>query len=236
MGKRKHKRESTALYASLAQQAHSTAKRVDRAAAGHEDAPLPVAVLAASPELAPLLQTEGIRGELPRMKKFRFQLLHAWLVAHFEPCRMADVGGGKGLLAYLLQGSGWSATVIDPSPQTLPARYKDIQANRPIRLPPTATISRLNHAFTAAMAQEFDVLVALHAHGCNIQLLEAAARFGRHAVLLPCCIIQEPILPLPGVHWLQAVVDYALGLGLAVEPFRLNFKGQNIGLWARPAG
>src|SRR3954462_11360000 len=40
-----------------------------------------------------------------RMKKFRFQLFHEWLVAELAPCRVADIGGGKGLLAYLLRQS-----------------------------------------------------------------------------------------------------------------------------------
>ena len=84
------------------------------------------------------------------------------------------------------------------------------------------------------MAQEFDLLVAMHAHGCNIALIEAAAQYRRQVILLPCCVIGEPVIPPPGVHWLQCVVDYALGRGFAVEPFRLNFKGQNIGLYLRP--
>src|SRR5512147_931217 len=46
-------------------------------------------------------------SKLPRMKKFRFQLLHQWLVHQLEPCKAADIGGGKGLLGYLLQTSGW---------------------------------------------------------------------------------------------------------------------------------
>src|SRR5512147_745397 len=50
----------------------------------------------------------------PRMKKFRFQLLHRWLTHNFAPCKAADIGGGKGLLAYLLSNDGWNATVIDP--------------------------------------------------------------------------------------------------------------------------
>ena len=50
----------------------------------------------------------------PRMKKFRFQLLHRWLVHNFAPCKAADIGGGKGLLAHLLIGNDWDATVIDP--------------------------------------------------------------------------------------------------------------------------
>ena len=47
---------------------------------------------------------------------------------------MADVGGGKGLLSYLLQDSGWSATVIDPVEQALPSKYKDLSSSTQVRI------------------------------------------------------------------------------------------------------
>ena len=81
--------------------------------ATEEDAAISDEVLRASADLAQVLLPAGTH-ELVRMKKFRFQLLHAWLVEHIVPCRVADIGGGKGLMAYLLGRSGWQATVIDP--------------------------------------------------------------------------------------------------------------------------
>jgi hypothetical protein len=170
------------------------------------------------------------------MKKFRFQLLHQWLIAKHAPCRVADVGGGKGLLAYLLQESGWRATVIDPISQPLPPKYKDLTLDRQVKVPPTASVPHDDRPFAPEMAANFDLLVAMHAHGCNMLLLEACATYHRPVLLLPCCIIHEPILPPQGVHWLQCVVDEALRRGLTVEPFRLNFKGQNIGLYVRGGG
>jgi hypothetical protein len=96
-------------------------------------------------------------------------------------------------------------------------------------------VPRLDHVFTPEMARDFDLLIALHAHGCNIMLIDAAAAYRRQVILLPCCIIAEPLTPVAGVHWLQCVADYAKSRGFAVEPFRLNFKGQNIGLYLTPA-
>jgi hypothetical protein len=199
----------------------------------HGDTSIPDDVLAASGELSCLLKasTCGAR-ELPKMKKFRFQLLHQWMLDHLEPCRVADIGGGKGLLAYLLQQSGWQATVIDPTHQALPAKYKNLTTGRQIRIAETAQIPRIDQVFEPGMVREFDLLVAMHAHGCNIQLIDAAVQFGRAFIILPCCVIDEPIHPPPGTHWLQCVVDYAVRCGFRIEPFRLNFKGQNIGLYA----
>jgi hypothetical protein len=201
---------------------------------GHDDAPLTDDALAASPTLAGLVSVNRSR-ELPLMKKFRFQLLHRWIVDNVAPCRVADVGGGKGLLAFLLQQSGWPApTVIDPVPQPLPTKYKDLATGRQVRVPETERVTRIDRPFEPSMAQDFDLIIALHAHGCNLQIINATAdtngtcRF----LLLPCCVIGEPARPPVGVHWLQFVADYAADRGRAVLPFRLNFKGQNIGLYS----
>ena len=167
-----------------------------------------------------------------RMKKFRFQLLAEWLTAELEPCRAADIGGGKGLLAYLLRQSGWQATVIDPVHQELPNKYKDIRANKRVLMPAGAKVPRIDRAFDPAMAGQFDLLIGLHAHGCNIQIIDACAANGSGFVLLPCCVIDEPLYPVHGVTWVQALTDYAIRQGFAVRPFRLAFSGQSIGIYA----
>jgi len=171
-------------------------------------------------------------SELRKMKKFRFQLLHRWLIEHFAPCRAADVAGGKGLLAYLLQQSGWEAVVVDPVNQALPDKYKDIATGKRVRIPPTERIPHMDRTFEPEIGQHFDLLIGMHAHGCNAKIIDAAADFGCGFVLFPCCVIDEPFYPPLGVKWLESVVDYAVRKGHTVYPFRLNFKGQNIGLCA----
>lgn len=226
MGKRKDKRAGDELYGRIRQLAAANED------SSHHEVAISEAMLAGSPELAFLAEPPQ-RRELPKMKKFRFQLLHQWIQTHLEPGRMADVGGGKGLLAYLLQESGWAATVIDPVYQPLPDKYKDLATGRQVHLKAEQSVPHRNQGFAPEMAQEFDLLVALHAHGCNVQLLDAAANSTCAVILLPCCLIQEPLIPPQGVPWIQAVVDYATHKGLQVQPFRLNFKGQNIGIYTR---
>lgn len=165
-----------------------------------------------------------------RMKKFRSQLLHQWLVNTFEPCRAADVGGGKGLISHLLMQSGWQSTVIDPFSQGLPDKYKDIRTDSRVKVDPSASVPRIDAAFDERMAADFDLLIGMHAHGCNAKIIDAAAHYGCGFVLFPCCVIDEPFFPRLGVHWLECLADYALFKGQEVFPFRLNFKGQNIGL------
>ncbi|MCA9929126.1 MAG: hypothetical protein KC419_11630 [Anaerolineales bacterium] len=169
--------------------------------------------------------------ELRKMKKFRFQLLHRWLTERFAPCRVADISGGKGLLAYLLQKSGWEATVIDPVYQPLIDKYKDISTGKRIKIAAEETVSHINKPFVMEMGQQFDLLVGLHAHGCNAAIIDAASAYGCGFVLFPCCVIDEPFFPPVGVQWLESLSDYALRSNKTATPFRLNFKGQNIGIY-----
>jgi len=171
-------------------------------------------------------------GEIPRMKKFRFQLLHVWLTQKFAPCKIADIGGGKGFLAYLLQQSGWDATVIDPIYQRLPEKYKDLTLNRRVKIPLNAVVPHINLEFELGLAKDFDLLVGMHAHACNVKIIDASKEFNCNFVLLPCCIIDEPLYPRLGVHWLECLADYAIQKGFIVRPFRLNFRGQNIGFYS----
>jgi hypothetical protein len=200
----------------------------------HDDGPIDEGALADMATFAPLLCGQKGKRELTKMKKFRFQLLHQWIVNNIAPCRVADVAGGKGLMAYLLQRDGWETCTIDPVNQVLPEKYKDLVADRQIKVAPTEKVRRITAEFHPEMAPEFDLFVALHAHGCNFQLIDVCAEQQKRAILLPCCVIGEPIVPAPGQHWIVCVVEYALAKGLTVEPFRLNFKGQNIGLLISP--
>ena len=147
-----------------------------------------------------------------------------------SPAASADIGGGKGLLSYLLIHSGWDATVIDPVAQLLPDKYKDITLGKREKLNPAERIPRIEAEFQPDMARDFDLLVGMHAHGCNAMIIDAAARFGCGFVLFPCCVIDEPFYPRLGVHWVECLAAYALERGCDLYPFRLNFKGQNIGL------
>ena len=164
------------------------------------------------------------------MKKFRFQLLHQWLVHNFSPCKAADIGGGKGLLSYLLIQSGWDMTVIDPIQQPLPEKYKDIVSKKRVKINSRTSVPHIAVEFDLHHAAGFQLLIGMHAHGCNVKIIDAAVAYRCSFVIFPCCVIGEPFYPLRGVHWLESLADYALRQGLPLQPFRLNFKGQNIGL------
>jgi hypothetical protein len=73
----------------------------------------------------------------------------------------------------------------------------------------------------------------MHAHGCNMRIIDAAQMYGCQFVLLPCCVIDEPAIPPAGTHWFLWLSEYAQKLAFDIQYFKLNFKGQNVGLYGK---
>jgi hypothetical protein len=178
-------------------------------------------------------------ADLAKPKRFRSQLLAGWIAERFPPCTVADVGGGKGLLTWLLNEAGFRAEVVDPVDQPLPSRYRDLASGRRVRLGGDERVPRRRARFGPALGRRYDLLVALHAHGSNLAVLETVAQAGNSCVVLPCCVVEEPAAPPPGQNWFLWLADHARGLGLEPEFFALNFSGQHLGFTVRgerPAG
>jgi hypothetical protein len=176
-----------------------------------------------------------MKKELRKVKKYRFQLLHAWIVAHFEPCKVADIGGGKGLLTLLLNQSGFQSVVIDPFNQSLPTKYKDL-GKKKFKISNEVSIERIDAVFTKEMAKDFDLLIGLHSHGSNMKIIEAALEYKKSFILLPCCVIDEPIIPQANINWFDSLLEYAHKFDLHTERFELNFRGQNKGFYLKNSG
>jgi SAM-dependent methyltransferase len=199
---------------------------------GHGYPPLPS--LESLGLVDPLKQGQRLSGDaLPKMGKFRFQLFADWVADNFPPCRVADVGGGKGILTYFLRERGFNAMVIDPVSQPLPDKLKDVKSGKRIRFQAGEVMPRVSAPFEENMVDDFDLIVALHAHGSNVKIIDACAQKSKHFAILPCCVIDEPEIPPPGVNWFSWLSDRARGVGVSVGHFRLNFKGQNIGFYSR---
>lgn len=228
MTKKKTRREAEQLFENLTQMMDSS----EDGDGGTAEAICPIGDAAGDTNFFATVEDAQKTGEITRMKKFRFQLLHRWLTQNFAPCKVADVGGGKGFLAYLLQESGWEATVIDPEYQTLPEKYKDLSLNQRVMIPPDAKVPHITAEFEVHHARHFELLVGMHAHACNAKIIDSAKEFGCNFVLLPCCIIDEPMVPAPGEHWLECLAEYAIQQGFQIRPFRLNFRGQNMGFYS----
>jgi len=153
-----------------------------------------------------------------------------WLTQRYKPVKVLDVGGGKGLLSYLLNKSGWEATVVDPAISDYLTKYKDIETGKRVLLSDDEIESskRIVGVFKEEMAKDYDLLIGLHAHGSNLQIIDACKKYGKDFLLLPCCVIDEPLIKKPDVDWLESLIDYAKNKGFDVKKDELNFKGQNV--------
>jgi hypothetical protein len=163
--------------------------------------------------------------------QFRFQVIASWLADNYAPRRTLDVGGGKGLLAYLLNLRSWDVSVVDPVDQLLPPKYKDIITGKRILITDRAQVKRITGPFTEDMGQDFDLLIGLHAHGSNIKILEAAAKYHKDFLILPCCVIDEPIEVRGGINWMDSLEEYAKQIGLPVKRTTFNFVRQSTALY-----
>jgi hypothetical protein len=160
--------------------------------------------------------------------RYRFQLLHEWLVSHYPPQKAADVGGGKGLLSYLLNQSGWKVTVIDPVYQVLPRTFKNLQRERTtLTLDKRNQLDRISLPFSEDMTPDYDLLIGLHAHGSNLKIIDACQKYKKKFVLLPCCVIDEPVEIKSGIDWLESLILYAENKDFEVGRDKLGFKGQD---------
>ena len=162
--------------------------------------------------------------------KFRFQLLQMWLTERYKPVKVLDVGGGKGLLSLLLNKNGWQATVVDPAITDYLTKYKDITTGKRVLLKDNEieNFKRITGVFKPEMTKDFDLLIGLHAHGSNLQIIDACKKYGKDFLLLPCCVIDEPLVKKPNVDWMESLIEYAKGKGFDVKKDELNFKGQNV--------
>lgn len=161
--------------------------------------------------------------------KFRFQLLAKWLTDKYPPQISADVGGSRGLLAYLLNLNGWKCTVIDPANPSPINKFKNIETGKRILVAKNEAtkIPRRLRNFESEMAKDYDLLIGLHAHGCNLKIIDGCKKYGKKFVLLPCCVIHEPIVIKSNINWFDSLVEYGQSQGFDIKTDTINFKGQN---------
>lgn len=163
----------------------------------------------------------------------RFQLLAKWLVSNYSPRKAADVGGGKGLLAYFLNKEGWDVTVIDPVNQGLPEKYKDLNTGKRVFIPKEEKVTRIDNPFDEEMTKNFDLLIGMHAHGSNMKIINSSVKYSKDFVLFPCCVIDEPIEIKPNINWFESLENYAADLGLQIKSVKLNFVRQSSGFYTK---
>lgn len=174
-----------------------------------------------------------------RPKKFRFHITAKFIADNFERCRVLDVGGGKGVLSFLLNQYGFESIVVDPTYQELPNKlrkdaYDKKEGRHLLTREQQKSIFHINDIFRPEMVQDFDLIVGLHAHGCMYHTLEQCAILDKSFALLPCCVVDEPIEKPVGINWKDYVSSLATDIhGNNAEKTNLDFVGNNLTIFKR---
>jgi len=138
-------------------------------------------------------------------------------------------------LAYLLNLNGWNCEVIDPARPSPITKYKNIETGKRVLVSKVEAnnIPRRIRHFEAEMTKDYDLLIGLHAHGCNLKIIDGCKKYNKKFVLLPCCVVHEPLEVFPNINWFDSLVEYSKNQGFEVETSEINFKGQNKILFVR---
>jgi len=177
-----------------------------------------------------------MRNKPRRPKKFRFHITRDFIKDTFAPCKVADVSGGKGLLSFLLNQNGFESTVIDPEYQELPDKFRldayDKGAIKPSK-EDNLSVRHIVDKFKPEMVREFDLIVALHGHGCMLHIIEECAKLNKPFVLLPCCVVDEPMDKPVGINWKDFVHQEAMLKHKRILTTNLDFVGNSFAIYRK---
>jgi hypothetical protein len=133
-----------------------------------------------------------------------------------------------------LKQYGFDSIVVDPAYQELPNKlrkdaYDKKQGRFLLSEEERKSIEHINDVFKPEMVKDFDLIVGLHAHGCMYHTIEQCASLDKKFVLLPCCVVDEPIEKPHGINW----KDFIAGLAKDIHKDKtqvtnLDFVGNNL--------
>jgi hypothetical protein len=140
----------------------------------------------------------------------RFEAVADYITAHIKAKYVADVAGGQGMLARLLNKRGYEAEVIDPRGWTM------------------VGVASRHAKYSADMADYYDLIIGLHPDEALRPVVESAKV--RPVLVVPCCNFCDKTRKLGRNALLDEIEDYMHANDIQHEKVSFNFKGpQNIG-------
>ena len=128
---------------------------------------------------------------------------------------IADVAGGQGMLARLLNKRGYEAEVIDP------------------RGWPLVGVANRQEKYSASMADYYDLIVGLHPDEALREVVDSAKV--RPAVVVPCCNFWTRDEKLGKDELLEAIEQYCQAEHIGCKQVTLTFSGpKNVALMLEP--
>lgn len=157
----------------------------------------------------------------------RFHLFSELVTRNLKPSefhRLADVAGGKGVLAKKLRKSGFKEVVTFDKRKL---RGKGKKSDLGFR----------NTWFTYEERDSFDAVVAMHPDQGTDHAILYAARRRVPAIVCPCCVLPHAASYKGPKHfdkWIMHLKDLAEGHSLTTQEAQLPMRGRNLVLIMRP--
>lgn len=159
-----------------------------------------------------------MRGHTAHGDPRRFEVMASYIGSKYKGkvTLIADVEGGQGMLARMLKEKyDFICEVIDPRGITV----EDVPC--------------IQKEFTTKIAEEYDLIVALHPHDALKEVVWSAQI--KPVVLLPCCDFWTEEQNLEGNQLLQKIEKFYVMNTIPFEKVNFNFEGpRNVGLVSEP--
>ena len=143
----------------------------------------------------------------------RFAVFARYLREAFpEAVRVADVGGGRGLLSIELRELGLAPTIIDPRLTTnLPHRVRKALRKEALRTGRVPRLPRFHARVEEVDLSEFDVIAGLHPDQATEPIVRQSVQAEKPFAVVPCCV-----MPLDGLgrsydEWVAYLAGLAPG-------------------------
>lgn len=169
-------------------------------------------------------------GDASRFKVFADFIERNWPQAQ----RVADIGGGSGLLSLELSKRGYLPTVFEPAKHNKQAAMRHAASKQEIPLGGPHEIERKrliirNTADCHELMEGYDLLVGLHPDEATEIIVRLGLGLRKPFAVVPCCV-----MPIDGRDMVEAEwIDYLRKLGSGVRSTRLDCSGKNIVLYRR---
>lgn len=142
----------------------------------------------------------------------RFEEVASYIDTHFKNRVkfIADVAGGQGMLARMLNKHGYESEFIDPRGWTM------------------VGVNSRAEEYSSDMADYYDLVVGLHPDGALRPVVESAK--DRPVLVVPCCNFWDRSRKLGRDALVEEIEGYFRKEGIPFEKIVFNFKGpHNIG-------
>ncbi len=162
----------------------------------------------------------------------RFRVFAEFITQQFPDARkVADIGGGRGLLSVELQRVGFESVVIDPRRvENLPRRIRKEIRKEALRSGKLTNIAKAEIQIEQMDLSSFDLAVGMHPDQATEHIVRESVQAAVPFAIVPCCV-----MPIDGLgRTFEVWLEYLASLAQGSRTARLQISGRNTVLYWRP--